>query len=299
MSEKKAAYEADDGQLDLTFDEEAQEVELPFTENQSKEDGNHKDDDDHEQYSKSVQKRINQLTKKTRDAEREREEALRYAQQVQNEAVQIKQRLQNLDKSYVDEYGYRVSLEQKQAEQSLRSAIDLGDSTQTVEAQKRLNQLAIAADKHQQAKQARERQAAQALAYQQQQSVQQTQYQPAPQQQRPDPKAETWASKNTWFGEDYAMTFAAFGLHKQLVEDEAFDPKSDEYYDELDKRMRREFPQKLEGTNSGRRGAQTVAGVSRSASSGRGKKVRLTPSQVSIAKKLGVPLEEYAKYVKD
>ena len=294
MSEKKAAYEADDGQLDLTFDEEAQEVELPFTENQSKE-----DDGDHEQYSKSVQKRINQLTKKTRDAEREREEALRYAQQVKNEAVQIKQRLQNLDKSYVDEYGYRVSLEQKQAEQSLRSAIDLGDSTQTVEAQKRLNQLAIAADKHQQAKQARERQAAQALAYQQQQSVQQTQYQPAPQQQRPDPKAETWASKNTWFGEDYAMTFAAFGLHKQLVEDEAFDPKSDEYYDELDKRMRREFPQKLEGTNSGRRGAQTVAGVSRSASSGRGKKVRLTPSQVSIAKKLGVPLEEYAKYVKD
>jgi len=114
----------------------------------------------------------------------------------------------------------------------------------------------------------------------------------------PDPKAQRWASRNEWFGEDEAMTYAAFGIHKKLIENEGFDPQSDEYYNELDKRMVEEFPHKLNGGS--RRPAQTVASVSRS-SSGRssGKKVRLTPSQVAIAKKLGVPLEEYAKYVKE
>ena len=112
-----------------------------------------------------------------------------------------------------------------------------------------------------------------------------------------DPKAEAWASRNEWFGKDEAMTFAAFGLHKRLVENEEFDPTSDEYYSELDKRMRNEFPQKLNGGT--RKPSQTVASVSRSGSPGRSRKVRLTPSQVAIAKKLGVPLEEYAKYVKE
>ena len=122
-----------------------------------------------------------------------------------------------------------------------------------------------------------------------------------PQQQprRPDAKAEQWASRNEWFGTDEAMTYAAFGVHKKLIENEGFDPQSDEYYSELDQRMREEFPPKLKNGES-RRPAQTVASVSRS-TSGRssGKKVRLTPSQVAIAKKLGVPLEEYAKYVKE
>jgi hypothetical protein len=126
--------------------------------------------------------------------------------------------------------------------------------------------------------------------------------QPAPPQE-PDPKAEAWAENNSWFGDDYTMTFAAFGLHKKMVEEEGFDPKSDEYYDELDSRMREEFPHKFNEeettTTTPRRTAQTVASVSRSSSSGRGKKVRLSPSQVTIAKRLGVPLEEYARYVKE
>jgi hypothetical protein len=144
---------------------------------------------------------------------------------------------------------------------------------------------------------------------QQQQVPQQQAYQPPAQQEvrRPDRQAEEWAERNTWFGQDEVKTFAAFGIHKKLVEDEGFDPQSDEYYNELDRRIRRSFGNTMQdaddtaqSTGTGRRPAQTVAGVSRSSgkTSGR-KKVRLTPTQVAIAKKLGVPLEEYAKYVKD
>ena len=175
----------------------------------------------------------------------------------------------------------------------------MGDSQAAIEAQKRLSSLAIAADKHSQAKQNRERQAAQALASQQQ--LAQAQYQQPVQQVQPQPdeKAEEWAERNQWFGQDHAMTFAAFGIHKQLIEDEGFDPKSDDYYNELDQRMRDEFPTKLgQQTQSSKRPAQTVASASRASSGGRGKKVKLTPSQVTIAKRLGVPLEEYAKYVR-
>ncbi len=300
MSEAQTkAHEADDGQIPLEFDEEAQEVEIEASDSDDSRGMSDSEEDEHEQYSKSVQKRINQLTKKSREAERQREEALRYAQSVQSEANSLKQRLQNLDKSYIDEYGYRVNLEQRSAEAALKQALDMGDSAAAIEAQKRLSSLAIAADKHNQAKQNRERQAAQALAYQQQMA--QAQYQQPVQQQlpQPDEKAEDWAQRNQWFGQDHAMTFAAFGIHKQLIEDEGFDPKSDDYYNELDKRMRDEFPNKLGQSQQGKRAAQTVASVSRSSSNGRGKKVRLTPSQVTIAKRLGVPLEEYAKYVRD
>ena len=132
------------------------------------------------------------------------------------------------------------------------------------------------------------------------QQPQQPQQQAAPAQQEPDPKAQTWAEKNAWFGTDEAMTFAAFGIHKKLVEDEGFDPQSDEYYNEIDKRMRTEFPHKL-NTGSDRRPAQTVVGASRTTKAGRSnsRRVKLSPTQVAIAKKLGVPLEEYAKYVKE
>jgi len=306
MSETQTkAHEADDGQVPLDFTEDAQEVEIetPETEPESQASAVEtasEEDDEHEQYSKSVQKRINQLTKKSREAERQREEAIRYAQNVQSEAENLRQRLQNLDKSYIDEYGYRVNIEQKNAEAALKQALDMGDSQAAIEAQKRLSSLAIAADKHSQAKQNRERQAAQALASQQQ--LAQAQYQQPVQQQvqpQPDEKAEEWAERNQWFGQDHAMTFAAFGIHKQLIEDEGFDPKSDDYYNELDQRMRDEFPTKLgQQTQSSKRPAQTVASASRASSGGRGKKVKLTPSQVTIAKRLGVPLEEYAKYVR-
>ena len=248
-----------------------------------------------EQYSKSVQKRINKLTKRVKETEREREEAVRYAQSMKFEAEKIKTRLQTLDQSYISEYGNRITAEQSQAESLLKNAVELGDSQGTVDAQRQLTKLAVAEDRYNQAKAQQEQQKA---AYEAQaanpQTVQNVQEPPPP----PDAKAEKWAAENDWFGEDYTMTFAAFGLHKQLVEEERFDPKSDAYYDELDKRMKSEFAHKFQKTETSKKTAQNVASVSRGSKSGR-KKVRLTPSQVSIAKKLGVPLEEYAKYVKE
>ena len=254
------------------------------------------DDDQFEKAESNTQKRIDRLTKKMREAERREEEALRYAQNVKTEAEQLKTRMTALDTNYVNEYTSRVESEMGTAEQALARAIEIGDTNGVVEAQRNITKLAIENDRANQAKMQQQRHAQQEQA-QKQQQVQQ----PMPQQQprRPDPKAEDWASRNEWFGSDEAMTYAAFGVHKKLVENEGFDPQSNEYYSELDKRMKEEFPHKLK-TGESRRPAQTVASVSRSAS-GRssGKKVRLTPSQVAIAKKLGVPLEEYAKYVKE
>lgn len=258
-----------------------------------------KQQDELENYSESVQKRINRLTKKMRDAEREREEALKYAQSVQNESNQIRQRMQNLDHGYMSEYGNRLSLQQQQAEANLKRAVELGDADAQLQAQKELSQLAIASNNYAQAQKQAERYAQEQEYYQQMQAQQPAQ-QPAQQAQRPDAKAEQWAEKNSWFGQDEAMTFAAFGIHKKLIEDEGFDPQSDDYYNELDSRIKREFPHKFEQNSSAsRRPAQTVAGVSRSSSGRTGKRVKLSPTQVAIAKKLGVPLEEYAKYVKE
>jgi len=297
---EETQYELDVGEAEAT------EVELP-EDNSSQEEREEvvaeeskapDSDDEMEQYSESVQKRINRLTKKMREAERQREEAIRYAQNVQTEAEKIRERMKNLDQGYMTEYGNRIQLEQQQAESELRRAVEIGDPEATVQAQKRLTDLAIAANGYAQA----QRQAQARAAQYQQPAEQQYQAQPqAPQQQRPDPKAEQWAEKNSWFGQDEAMTFAAFGIHKKLVEDEGFDPQSDDYYNELDSRMKREFPHKFgESTGASRRPAQTVAGVSRSNAAGRsGKRVKLSQTQVAIAKKLGVPLEEYAKYVKE
>ena len=307
MSEKLKAHEADDGQVDLEFTEEAQDIILEQEDSEESSTPNvvleSESDDEHDKYSNSVQKRINQLTKRAKEAEREREEALRYAQNIQAENTDVKQRLQTLDRSYIDEYGHRVTSEQARAKDELKSAIETGDTDRQMQAQERITQLTLAADKHAQAKASRAAQAAQAeqqQAYAQQQAQQQ-QYQPAPRQAAPDQKAEEWASKNDWFGEDDAMTFAAFGLHKKLVQEEGFDPASNDYYDALDSRMKNAFPHRFpdEGTTRQNRSGQTVAGVSRSKGTGRGKKVRLSPSQVTIAKRLGVPLEEYAKYVKE
>ena len=253
-------------------------------------------EDQFEKAETNTQKRIDRLTKKMREAERQKDEALRYAQGVQAEAAQLKDRINAMDTNYVNEYSNRVTSEMGTAEGELARAIEIGDTNGVVEAQRKITRLAIENDRAEQAKAQQQRYAQQAQA-QAQTQVQQ----PMPQQQprRPDPKAESWAQRNEWFGTDEAMTYAAFGVHKKLVENEGFDPQSDEYYSELDKRMQSEFPHKLKNGES-RRPAQTVASVSRS-SSGRssGKKVRLTPSQVAIAKKLGVPLEEYAKYVKE
>ena len=256
------------------------------------------EEDQFEKAENSTQKRIDRLTKKMREAERREQEALNYAKQVQNEAAQLKQRFSALDSNYVTEYSTRVQTQMEQTEKELARAMEIGDTAAAVEANKKMIALASESERANQARIAQERQKQQAE--QQRAQPQQQQYAPQQQQQvrRPDPKAEEWAMRNDWFGQDEAKTFAAFGIHKKLVEDEGFDPTSDEYYTELDRRISDTFGGNAKSAN--KRPAQTVAGVSRS-NSGRssGKKVRLTPSQVAIAKKLGVPLEEYAKYVKE
>ena len=250
-------------------------------------------DDQFKKAEDATQKRINRLTKKMREAERQREEALTYAKNVQAESDQLKQRMESLDNNYVNEFSSRVTSQIEQAEAELSRAIEIGDSAATVQAQRKLTNLAIQADRAEQAKAQQEQQKAQAEAVPQQTP------QPAPQQvpRRPDAKAEQWALRNTWFGDDEAMTYAAFGIHKKLVEEEGFDPTSDEYYTELDRRIDDKFNTGAKTTS--KRPAQTVAGATRTTSGRSGKKVRLTPSQVAIAKKLGVPLEEYAKHVKE
>jgi len=279
-------------QIELDLDD-SQETEVDVANDDAEQQAS--EDDNFDKAENATQKRIDRLTKKMREAERQREEALKYAQNVQAEAQQLKQRMDTLDSNYVNEYSSRVETQMATAEQNLAKAIEMGDTSGVIEAQRQITRLAIENDRAQQAKVQQQRYAQQIQA-QQQAAVRQ----PMPQQQprRPDPKAERWAQKNSWFGEDEAMTYAAFGIHKKLVEDEGFDPQSNDYYNELDRRMQTEFPHKLNGGS--KRPAQTVASVSRS-TSGRssGKKVRLTPSQVAIAKKLGVPLEEYAKYVKE
>lgn len=283
--------------FDVTLEENsAEETEVEVE--ASATDGSEDDFDQEENFKKAetaTQKRIDRLTKKMREAERREQEALRYAQAVQSEANTLKQRVNTLDSSFVTEYTNRVNTEMAQAENELARAIEMGDSAKTVEAQRRLTALAIQQDRANQARVQQER-------YLEQQRLAASQPQAAaPQQQaprKPDPKAEQWALRNTWFGQDEAMTYAAFGIHKKLVEDEGFDPQSDDYYNELDRRISEKFGNSGKMTN--RRAAQTVIGASRTSNSGRsGKKVRLTQSQVAIAKKLGVPLEEYAKYVKE
>ena len=251
-------------------------------------------EDQFEQAENATQSRINRLTKKMREAERRENEALNYAKQVQAEANSLKQRMSSLDNSYVNEYSTRVETQLAQTEKDMARAMELGDTQAAVEAQRKLTSLSIENDRASQAKMQQERQRQTAAQPQQQQVQQQPQQQ---QVRRPDRKAEEWAEQNEWFGQDEAMTFAAFGIHKKLVEDEGFDPQSDDYYSELDQRISDKF--RVPANTTSRRPAQTVAGVSRSTSGRSGRKVRLTPSQVAIAKKLGVPLSEYAKYVKD
>ena len=273
-------------ELDLTAeDPSGTEVEVSSAVSANEESDN---GDSFDRAENATQKRIDRLTKKMREAERREQEAVNYAKQVQSEAEQIKSRMASLDSSYVDEYTNRVTTQLTQVEQEYARAMEMGDTQAAVEANRRMTSLSIENDRAAQAQ-------AQAPQPQPQQQQQQQQQQPV---RRPDRKAENWAERNDWFGQDDAMTYAAFGIHKTLVEDEGFDPLSDDYYSELDNRIARKF--NMPSNNTSKRSVQTVAGVSRS-TSGRssGKKVRLTPSQVAIAKKLGVPLEEYAKYVKE
>jgi hypothetical protein len=285
-----AEAEKEQVELDLGDNQET-EVEVEESPNAQESDSG---EDQFQKAESATQKRIDRLTKKMREAERREQEAIKYAQGVQQESNQLKQRIQNLDTNYVSEYSNRVSTQMQQAEAALARAIEVGDAAGTVEAQRALTNLAIQADRAAQAKAQSERARQQQAAAAQHQARQPM---PAQQPKRPDKKAEEWALRNSWFGSDEAMTYAAFGIHKKLVEEEGFDPQSDDYYTELDNRIASKFNTGATATN--KRPAQTVVGATRNTSGRSGKKVRLTPSQVAIAKKLGVPLEEYAKYVKE
>ena len=248
---------------------------------------------EHEEYSGKVQKRIDKLTRKVREAERQQTAAIEFAKGVQTENQQLKHRVSSLDAGYVNEYGDRIATEQASVTKDMQEAVATGDSAKQVELNKKVAQLAIEEERVRAAKMEQERQAKIAQSNAQRPPTQTQQAPPV----RTDPKASKWASNNEWFGEDDAMTFAAFGIHKRLVEEEGFDTSAPEYYDEIDKRIREAFPHKFNGevsVSESRRPQQTVASAVRSSGTGRAT-VRLSPSEVAIAKKLGVSLEEYAK----
>ena len=251
-------------------------------------------------YGHKVQTRIDKLTKKLREAERREQAAVQYAQGVQKEAQQQAARSNQIDTGYVTEFADRVEAQMTQAKNELKQAMDLGDVDKQVEAQAKISRLSIEEERAASHKAQRERlqqeMQAQGVDPNQPQMPQQPMpRQPAPPRQ-PDPKAQKWAEKNEWFGTDEPMTLTSFSIHRKLME-EGFDAQSDSYYNEVDKRMRETFPHKFEQQVSP---SQTVASANRAAP-GKARKgsVRLTPSQVAIAKKLGVPLQEYAKYVKE
>ena len=290
--------------LDIEDQKEAEDVEITVEEPQENVDTPVEEkagtaDDEFQEAENKTQKRINRLTKKMREAEKNAEEALNFAKQKAQENKNLAQKLNQMDTNYVDQYSGRVESQMAQVEANLRAAMEIGDTEAAVKAQKEMATLAVEADRAEQAKRAQERKSSQNQAPQAQ-----AQPQPQPQAQAPqppDPKAQAWAERNNWFGNDSAMTYAAFGIHKELVESEGIDPKTDEYYNELDKRMGEEFPHKFSNGAQSKKPVQNVASASRS-NSGRSsgkKQVRLTQRQVAIAKKLGVPLEEYAKYVKE
>ena len=293
-------------QLDLEIDqqEEAQDVEIPVQDEAENAETTviqeaEPAEDQFEEAKNKTEKRIGRLTKKMRDHEKNADEALKFAQQKEKENQELRDRLNKMDTSYLSEYTGRVDSQMAQAEATLKSAMELGDTEAAVAAQKQISQLAVQADRASQARAAQEKKEEQLKAQPQVQVQPQAQQPVAP--PPPDPKAQAWAERNDWFGNDSAMTYAAFGIHKELVEQDGVDPKTDEYYTELDRRMSEEFPHKFASKTQGKKLVQNVASASRS-SSGRssGKKsVKLTARQVALAKKLNVPLEEYAKYVKE
>ena len=258
-----------------------------------------------DEYSEGVNKRIAKLTRRMREAERQKEEAIQYAQSVNQQAQQQKAQYDQLGAGYTKELEQKVIAGMAAAQSKLKQAIADGDPQAQVDAQRVISQMAMEEARLKQIKQQQEVQAQRMRKAPQQPQenyaqmaqgmpTQQDIYQAA---QQIDPKAEQWSSKNPWFGTDNAMTYTAFDIHRQLVEDEGFDPQSNEYYSEVDKRIRVAFPHKFANNevSTPEQPVQNVASAKRPAAKGRRKTVKLTPSQVAISKRLGVPLEEYAK----
>jgi hypothetical protein len=265
-------------------------------------------EDELENYSKNVQKRISRLTEKMRKEERDRQEAERLARQLLDQNTELQSRLRQLDSGYLSEYGARIEAQINSARRAYKEAHEAGDADRMIEAQEALSRAVADKGRYDLAKGRADRNTQQAAQQAAQQATQQRYVQQQPQQYaqqaqpqpQPDPKARAWAEKNSWFGQDEVMTYAAFGVHRKLVEEEGFDPQSEEYYSEVDRRIRAEFPHKFATAKSSGMNRVAPAGSSASRSTNPGRRVvKLTPSQVAIARRLGVSLEDYAKHVKD
>lgn len=254
-------------------------------------------EDETQEYSASVKKRIDKLTKRLREAERREESALQYAQGVQKEANDIKSKYETLDKNYIDEFGSRVNNQLDLAKNKLKNAIATRNVDQQIEANEEIARLTIDAERIKYSKQLQDQKKPEENV---QNQVENQVNQQVP-KAKADPKAVEWAEKNDWFGEDPVMTEAAKAIHKNLVLQEKIDPSSDLYYDELDKKIREYFPQKFNqgGSPEVAKVAQPVASATRTNKASGRRTVKLSPSQAAMAKRLGVTLEQYAKYVKE
>ena len=246
-----------------------------------------------EDYSENVQKRINQLTAKRKQALEEAEAAIQYAQQQKQENDNLKKKLSNLDQGYISEYGTRVESQSDQAKKLFKEAYDAGDSEKMAEAQDVMAKLAIEKERLRIQKSRAEQEAKELKEPQPEQQARQQ----VPKVEDLDPKLQTWMKSNTWFGTDMVMTGAAQGLHQQLVGSEGFDPTSDEYYSEIDKRMKENFPNKFQERRQNVQAVAPATSNGRAVKSGRKKTVELSPGQVAFAKKMNIPLERYAKEV--
>ena len=287
--------------IEETKDESVVETEAPKQETTEQEPVKEetKSDSELEDYSKGVQARIAKLTRKMREAERREQAAVEYAKAVEQKRQTLEKKFEKTDSDYIKKFESTISSGLEAAQKELAAAIESGDATAQVEANKRIATLAFENAKLEAAKEGRQQPQAEKPV----QNLSQGGDVNIPRTDdpiNPDPRAEAWASKNSWFGTDRAMTYTAFEIHKDLTEKEGYDPSSDEYYAEVDKRIRVDFPHKFGTTETKQTAApvQTVASANRSVKPGR-KTVKLTSSQVAIAKKLGVPLEEYAKQLKN
>ena len=256
------------------------------------------DKGEHEEYSEKVNKRISKLVGKLRESERREDAALKYATGLKDKQAQLEGQLVNLNQNYADTMETASTSQVEEAKLRLKKAIEEGDVNAQADAQAILARASLDSER---AKIQKEQLEAQAAKFKEQKEtpvnpVYNQQVAPSP---PPDPKAQSWAEKNEWFGKDEAMTYTAFAVHRKLVEQQGYDPKSDEYYEEIDRQIQEQFPHKFEAEKSKKTVDQTVAPAVKSVSKHGKRTVRLTPSQVAIAKKLGVPLEEYAKYVKE
>jgi hypothetical protein len=240
---------------------------------------------DMEDQSESVKRRIDKLTYRLREAERREQAAIDYAKGIKNEMDSHRSRADVLDKTLVQEFDNRLKIQETLAKDKLKNSIDMNDVDGQIEAQRMMANLAVENERLRVQKVRRQQEDAQPRS-------EVPDFMPPQPEARPDPKAQDWADKNPWFGNDEAMTTVAFHIHKKLVESEGYDPTSNDYYGEIDRRMRSEFPHKFQGSRS----SSPVASARPGARPDSRRQVKLTPTQVSIAKRLGVSLEEYARH---